>query len=161
MWIALLKSAYLNCLGSKFQLKLTILIFWTKFAHKGFQIQVTFTQGYSMFSEYHGRNITFTAFFRILRYHYYFNVSSPKGRRVSKQICISLTRVKLYENNYVSKKYTHLTSLKVYSVSPKSYAVYHHRNFFFFDAILTTTNIESSKDLIELLFELMHTFLNL
>ena len=112
MWIALLKSAYLNCLGSKFQLKLTILIFWTKFAHKGFQIQVTFTKGYSMFSEYHGRNITFTAFFRILRYHYYFNVSSPKGRRVSKQICISLTRVKLYENNYVSKKYTILPHWK-------------------------------------------------
>ena len=81
----------------------------------------------------------FTTNFCIARYHCPFNVSSAKVRRGNKQICIyqrqslmnfckhlpskmiqklSLTRVKLYQTNSVPKNTHHLTSLKVYSVSP-------------------------------------------
>ena len=70
-------------LGTKFHFKQTILKFGTKFAKKSFytnvgQIQSSFAQGY------HVPGVTSTSFFRIARYHYYFNVSSPKVRRDNK-----------------------------------------------------------------------------
>ena len=86
----------------------------------GGQIQSTFAQ------DYHVPSITFMAFFQIARSPYSYNFSSPKGRKGNKKICIfyrrslmnfcckhlfskmilklSLRRVKLQENNCVSKK---------------------------------------------------------
>ena len=60
-----------------------ILNFVTKFAQKGIstnggQVESTFAHGYQR------PGVTFTVFFRIAQYHYYFNVSSPKSRRANK-----------------------------------------------------------------------------
>ena len=65
-WFFGLKLSKNGVLGQKWKK-------WTWFCI----FEITVAQGY------HVRRVTFMAFFRIARYHYYFNVSSPKACRDS------------------------------------------------------------------------------
>ena len=81
-------------LGTKFQLKLTIVIFWTKFTQKEYfcrktekvnnTIEFWNQKVYFQFKMEKG-SITFEfcifRFFQIARYHYYFDEPSPEGPR--------------------------------------------------------------------------------
>ena len=68
------------CLGAKFYFGGTILNFRTNLAQKGISKNIGEIQC-SFAPDYHVPSLTFTAFFGKAQYHYYFNDSSPKGRR--------------------------------------------------------------------------------